>query len=199
MTWTIKCLYSPRALWSLCICVWAPWICTYLSFILENGRTDSNCYPCVRLWPKISSGDQLSFPRQAHRKITLWLGENTLFAKSMIVSCSTRTQLGGAFAPPFHSLPQPGAIYSLVAHLMGPSSVTSGPVSGLELGLRCHLNCPLTPLPVNLAVDLLKLSFSHIDILTWQIKNVLLFQPQMMAYFNIKKSPTKQGDLYFTR
>ena len=117
----------------------------------------------------------------------------------MIVSCSTRTQLGGAFAPPFHSLPQPGAIYSLVAHLMGPSSVTSGPVSGLELGLWCHLNCPLTPLPVNLAVDLLKLSFSHIDILTWQIKNVLLFQPQMMAYFNIKKSPTKQGDLYFTR
>lgn len=63
---------------------------------------------------------------------------------------------------PFLSM-EPSMDKCLVAHPMQPFPVTSGSVSGLELGLGCRLNCPLTPLPVNLAVSLLKPSFSHID------------------------------------
>lgn len=120
MAWVIQFLYSTRTVWRLYVYVCATQITIYLSFILENGSADNNCYLCARPWLKRPSWDQLSFPHCAHKKITLWFGkERTVCKVNDCLLLNFGPQLRGVFSPeqaPLslphpspHSLPQPGA------------------------------------------------------------------------------------------
>lgn len=113
MTQVIKFSYSTRTLGRSCICVCATQITIYLSFLLENGSTDNNCYRCVRPWLKRPSWDQLSFPHCAHKKITLWFGRECTVCKvsdclllnldSQLRGVCSWTSLPGASHPPLPS------------------------------------------------------------------------------------------------
>lgn len=175
MTQVIKFSYSTRTLWRSCVCVCATQITIYLSFLLENGSTDNDCYRCVRPWLKRPSWDQLSFPQCAHKKITLWFGrERSVCKVNDCLLLNLDSQLRGVcssgqafLVPPIpHSLPQHGAFCGRM--LSGSSDATLFRDNlwfcfRAGVGFGCHSSCPLTPLPVNQAVGLLKPSFSYVD------------------------------------
>ena len=113
----------------------------------------------------------------------------------MIAYSSAGTQVGGVFALEQWCLPPPPPFLSMGPSMAkrwliccDPCSAPSGSVSGLEskleLGLRYQLNCPLTPLSVNLSLGLLTPSLPHRDTLVVDNKGASLYsQNNSLLYY----------------
>lgn len=157
---------------------------------------------CGRSW-KDHPGTNCPFHTVHTRRLLFGLGKNALFAKSMIVYCSTRTlssEVSLLQNEPSWRLPSPSPFLSVepfmvpgsMAHLMRPSSVTSsGFVSGLELGLDITWGVHL---PLSLWTKLWVSENPLFPVMRAPyIRKVFLFVPKTTAYFDIEKKKKQQS------
>lgn len=133
------------------------------------------------------SWDQLSFPHCAHRDCSLVREEGTVCKVNDCLRLNLDSQLQGAF-PHGVPVPYPPSPQPSVA-VPGGSPTTarlshSGFITGVELGLGCHLSCLLTSSPLNMAEGLLEPSFPHMDSHLVNEGAISVF-PKIIAYFTI--------------